>query len=232
MILFFRFSIVLNDSAKISFRKMCRSSFIWSQSIFIPSLLPRETCPLLKFTTNLKPQARNVVYKNYIKINSYYKNRFNILCNWNKSRLMNDFNFIRNNCFCNMERLLCCYVSCRSDNLLFHYQQLNKNKFYYPTSGFLKSYSATWPIYSNCNFLSHSYSSKKPSVNNRHLALKRQELIKSVLHEKQKKIKLTQQRIKRSGKLLLDDIKETKSKMKVKMEEIIEVSLCSINIFL
>lgn len=47
---------------------------------------------------------------------------------------------------------------------------------------------------------------------------------KAVLHDKQEKIKTTSLKIKNQGKLILSDIKETKVKMKEKMEEVIEVS--------
>lgn len=45
---------------------------------------------------------------------------------------------------------------------------------------------------------------------------------KDVLHAKQEKIKTTGLKIKTQGKLILSDIKETKVKMKEKMEEVIE----------
>lgn len=50
-----------------------------------------------------------------------------------------------------------------------------------------------------------------------------QQKYKAVLHEKQEKIIASGLKIKNQGRLILSDIKETKVKMKEKMEEVIEV---------
>lgn len=52
-----------------------------------------------------------------------------------------------------------------------------------------------------------------------------QQKYKAVLHDKQEKIIASGLKIKKQGKMILSDIKETKVKMKEKMEAVIEVSM-------
>ncbi|XP_039282673.1 probable cardiolipin synthase (CMP-forming) isoform X1 [Nilaparvata lugens] len=56
----------------------------------------------------------------------------------------------------------------------------------------------------------------------RDLGVKRKEFVNNVLKNNKKKMRLTKIKLQKSGKIILKDIKESKSKMKEKMEEIIE----------
>lgn len=189
---------------------------IWSLCHLKNVCLLRKTCPLLKYSSNFKPQAHNMC--NLLLSNSpflHYQKKFNSLSrsNWCKSFV--NFNLIkRNHLFCS-ERFLSYNLNCSRETLLK-----------LPDSLCCKAFSRNSTVVSSHfikNMFPRYYSIKKPVVNNKHLAIKKHEYIKGILREKQRRIRQTQLHLKSSGQLLLNDIKETKSKMKVKMEEIIEV---------
>ncbi|RZF34295.1 hypothetical protein LSTR_LSTR015125, partial [Laodelphax striatellus] len=56
----------------------------------------------------------------------------------------------------------------------------------------------------------------------KNLGVKKKQFVDNVLRNNQKKMRLTKIKLQKSGKIILKDIKESKSKMKEKMEEIIE----------
>ncbi|XP_075222999.1 cardiolipin synthase isoform X2 [Lycorma delicatula] len=198
---------------------MISTCFIRSHN-FKTTLSSLVTCPTLKFSSNLKPQACCNTYNlfHYSSIVHCHR-KFNMTHNcWNKSLV--DFNLIKSYYFYKCKRLFCISII-NSDNLF------KNNDFHSCKASSELNSSVFCPYlfynYRPCDILCRRYSNnKKTIVSNKHLAIKRPEYIKGVLGEKQRRIKQTQQQLKRSGKLFLDDIKETKSKMKEKMEEIIE----------
>lgn len=53
--------------------------------------------------------------------------------------------------------------------------------------------------------------------------IKNPEIIHKVFQDKRQRLKQAELKLRKSGKMILDDIKETKTKIKEKMEEVIEV---------
>lgn len=60
-----------------------------------------------------------------------------------------------------------------------------------------------------------------------HTGMKQEHMIKDVLKKKKEQLMESEQRLRKTGQIILKDIRETKEKMKEKMEDVIEVQIVS-----